>query len=162
MKLVSKAMGILVVLGIVGFVSQWVDAAGVEGKVYEYRTIPTEDVSGTYFGFGEFEPGAYFLVTIEEDTTPGDPDDNSPSCTPPTGQPFDGSWRQRRFRRRSFFRSEFDAEYMGTTYEFNVFGRMTGQGQLAGISTFLEDGQNKLVRWQSSETNACDLSAPTP
>ena len=153
MRLISKAVAMVAVLGIIACVAKWVDAAGVEGNVYEYRTIPTPDVQETYFGFGEFEPGGLFLVTIDEDLTPGDENDNSPPCV---SEVYDGSWRQRRFRRRTYFKSRFDAFGL----DFHVNGRMPTSGKLVGTSVFFDDGELKLVRWKSGETATCDLTAP--
>ncbi len=151
MTFLTKTATVCVVLVAVVLVAQWVDAAGVAGRSYEYRTIPTPDVQGTYVGFGEFEEDAVFLVTIEEDTTPEDA--GNPSCA---SEVYDGSWRQRRFRRRTFFRSQFDA--FGNDYD--VAGRMPTSGLLVGTAHFEEDGDRKLVRWKAEETNACDLTAP--
>ncbi len=144
MNLVSKALAVLVAVGTVAFVSQCGDAAGVAGKSYSYETIPTPDVPDVHTGCGEFEPGALFLVTIDDPATV-----------------YDGSWRQRRFRRRTFFRSEFDVEYGGDTYYFNVAGRMPTSGLLVGTSTFAEiGGPTKFVRWKANEDAGCDLVAP--
>lgn len=153
MKLVSRITALLIVVATAGFIAQWADAAGVEGKVYLWHTYPTSTNAGDDFGFGEFEAGGLFLVTIDEDPTPDVHGDNSPPCVSTV---YDGTWRQRRFRRRTFFKAMFSDE--SNTYD--VTGFMPTAGRMGGTADYFEDGQVKLARWTALETDTCDLQAP--
>jgi len=151
MKRVSKAAALVIVLATVGFVTQWVGATGVEDRVYEWNTIPTSTNAGDDYGFGEFEAGGLFLVTIDPDPTPLVDFDNSPPCVSTV---YDGHWRQRQFRRLTLFKSVFSDD----TFTYDVTGMMPRAGEMAGTAVYFDDGELRLARWKALETDTCDLT----
>jgi hypothetical protein len=138
MKLVTKALSFLALVGAIALIAQWAWAAGVEGRSYSYETIYTPDNPVTDTGCGHFVPGGTLLLDIN-------------------GDGFEGTWRQRRFRGLSFFKAKFDA--YGDSY--NVTGVMPYTGFMVGSATYLDDdGLIKLVKWQAVETDCVPIPAP--
>ena len=105
-------------------------AAGVAGRSYTYTTLEETPESGC----GLFDDGGVFIVDVD-------------------GVGYEGTWRQRRFRRRSFFRA--DVYHMGVHYFTN--GRMKRNGSIIGVAYETIDG-GWIVRYTGEDTGCVPIA----
>jgi len=108
-----------------------IGATGVEGRSYSYTTF--EDVPHT--GCAQFAVGGTFLVDVDS-----------------IG--YDGTWRERRFRRLSLFRAH--VEHEGINYF--AHGLMPRAGKIVGTSYQAIEG-GWVVKFEADETG-CTPVAP--
>lgn len=117
--------------GLVALVASPIGAAGVEGKSYTYTTVEDDPETGC----GAFAAGGTFYVDVD-------------------GIGYEGKWRQRRFRRRNYFRA--DVYEAGIHYYTN--GAMRRDGSIVGIAKQNIPG-GWAVRWTGEDTG-CTPVAP--
>ena len=136
MSPLCKVLASFAVASVVGLIAHWANAASLEGRSYSYETIYTPDNPCMDSGCGAFEPDGVLLLDIN-------------------GDGFEGTWRQRRFRRRSFFRADFDAY----GFHYRVNGFMPTSGTMHGTALYLDEGDLKLVRWRATESGCTPVPA---
>jgi hypothetical protein len=158
LKRIAYVMAPLAILVLLAS-SAGLDAAGVnlEGRAYSYVTDTNPDVDDVYTGVGWFMAGSEFRVRV----FPIDIDGTDYTIT------FDGTadeglgWRQRRFRKLTFFRASFDIpHYPGAPDEestqYHAYGSLHRNQTATIVGTTFQEGDFLLTYTANEITDTMD------